>query len=97
VVHMTRNLAGIRITVRKDPEVLLTNMRETHCGEWVLLRMYFLLHQVKEEGVRTEVVSSIAGIFRVWKEGVPKSWHQLRKSTESVKTFVASLVAVSLY
>lgn len=85
----TRCLAAIRITVRKAPEVLVMETKDTMIADWLLVRMCAVLSQTKSAGIRQEIVSTLAEVLRMWKEANPKSWNDLRKCTETIKSYVS--------
>jgi len=85
----TRCLAAIRITVRKAPEVLMLQTKDTVIADWLLVRMCALLSQAKNTRIRQEIESTLAEVSRMWKEANPKSWNDLRKCTETIKSYVS--------
>jgi UME (NUC010) domain len=89
LAQATRSLAAIRATVRKGPEVLLMQTRETIFADWLFPRMCFLLCYVKDDRMRGEIISALADVLRMWKEGHPSSWGELRKCTEKIKSNVS--------
>ena len=88
----TRCLAAIRVTVRKAPEVLVLETNDTSIADWLLIRMCAVLSQTKSDGIREEVISTLAEVLRMWKEGNPKSWNDLRKCTETIKSYVSGSI-----
>jgi hypothetical protein len=48
-----------------------------------------VLYHVKEEKVRIETISVLADVLRVWKDGHPSSWNELRKSTEILRSYIS--------
>jgi hypothetical protein len=75
--------------VRKDPEVLTLQVRETTFANWLIVRMCFLLSHVKNGTTRGEIIGSLAKVLIMWKDANPKSWHELRKCTETIKSNVS--------
>jgi hypothetical protein len=87
-IQATRALAAIRITVRKDPEVLAVQVRENVFADWLVVRMCFLLPHVKSIVTREEIIVNLAKVMNTWKESIPKRWHELRKCTETIKSYI---------
>jgi len=85
----TRCLAAIRITVRKAPEVLVVEFRETMVVDWLLVRMCFVLYQVIDGGIRGEIISTLAEVFKIGKEAVPRTGNDLQKCIETIKSWVS--------
>jgi hypothetical protein len=85
----TRCLAAIRITVRKAPEVLVLETKDTVIADWLLVRMCAVLSQTKSARIRQEIVSTLAEVLKMWREANPKSWNDLRKCTETIKSYVS--------
>ena len=98
VAQATRCLDAIRITVRKEPEVLVLETKETVMADWLFVRICAVLLQDKNqkyEGLKSEIVRTLADVFRMWKEANPKSWSDRRKCTENIKSHVTcTLIAV---
>ena len=66
VAQATRCLAAIRITVRKEPEVLLLETKETAIVDWLFVRMCAVLLQSKDEkyeGLKSGIVRTLGGVF----------------------------------
>ena len=87
----TRCLAAIRITVRKAPEVLVVELKETVLVDWLVLRMCLVLYQVNDRRIRGEIISTLADVFKMWKDAVPKTWNDLRKCIETIKSYVSCI------
>lgn len=85
----TRFLAAIRITVRKDPEVLMLPYRETSFVDWMVGKMGYLLCHGKCQGMRREVINSLANVIVMWRDGLPRTWHELRKCIEGIKSQIS--------
>ena len=75
--------------MRKDPEVLMLPYRETSFVDWVAMRMVYLLCHVKSRGLRREVITSFANVLGMWKDGLPRTWHELRKCIEGIKSHIS--------
>jgi hypothetical protein len=90
LVQATRCLAAIRITVRKAPEVLLAELRETTVVDWLFVRLSFVLSHVKDAGIRVEIISTFAAALNMWKSANPSTWSDLRKCTEIIKSYISS-------
>ena len=92
----TRCLDAIRITVRKAPEVLVVELRETTVVDWLVLRMCFVLCQVNDGRIRDGIISTLANVFKMWKEAVPKTWNDLGKCIETIKSYVTCIASFAL-
>jgi len=73
--------------MRKDPEVLLLKVRDVAVIDWVLIRLCYLLYQIKNEDIRLEIIGTGAAILKAWKEGSPTSWGEVRKCNETLKSY----------
>lgn len=96
VNHATRCLVAIRITVRKTPEVLMSEIKETKVVDWLLVRTCFLLCHIRNEEIRSTLVSTWAEVLNIWKEANPTSWHELRKCINTMKSYVSCTNAPTL-
>ena len=63
--------------------------RETSFVDWVVMKMAYLLCHVKSRGMRQEVINSLANVMRMWKDGLPRTWHELRKCIEGIKSHIS--------
>jgi hypothetical protein len=63
--------------------------RETTFVNWMVMKMGYLLCHVNSLDFRREVVTSLANVVEMWKEGLPRTWHELRKCTEGIKAHIS--------
>jgi hypothetical protein len=63
--------------------------------DWLFIRMCFVLYNIENEGLRVDIINTLAEVLRMWEEANPKTWNDLQKSIETVKSFV-SCILVSL-
>ena len=92
----TRCLAAIRITVRKAPEVLVVELKERTVVDWLIDRMCFVLYQVNDGRIGEDIISTLAEVFKMWKEAVPKTWNDLWKCIETIKSYVTCITFSAL-
>ena len=64
--------------------------------DWLIVRMCFVLHQISDGRIRGEIISTLADTFKTWKEAVPKTWNELRKCIETIKSYVSCIVCSAL-
>lgn len=70
------------------------------CGEttfvnWLVMKMSSLICHVSSLEFRRDVVTSLANVMEVWKEGLPRTWHELRKCTEGIKAHISCIAHTS--
>ena len=75
--------------MRKEPEVLMMETKDTVMADWLLMRMCAVLYHTKSDGIRLEIISTLEDVLKMWKEANPKSWNHLRKCTETMKSYIS--------
>jgi len=75
--------------VRKDPEVLSVKLRDITVIDWILFRLCYLLYQTKDENLEEEIIRTLASIFQTWNDGSPSSWNELKKCSETLKSYIS--------
>lgn len=91
LAQATRCLAAIRITVRKAPEVLLVELKGTKVADWLFVRMCAVLYNINDGRMRVEIVSALAEVLKIWRDAVPKTWNELRKFVEIIKSYISCM------
>lgn len=71
--------------------------RGTTFVNWVVMKMSYLLCHVSSLEFRREVVTSLAAVMEMWKEGLPRTWHELRKCTEAIKAHISCTAHTSFW
>jgi hypothetical protein len=75
----------------------MLEIKDTMISQWLIVRMCTVLLQTKSEGIRLEITSTLADVLRMWKEANPKSWNDLRKCVEMIKSYLScNLLSLSL-
>jgi len=90
IKQATRSVAALRVTVKKSPEVLVLKVKNMIFADWILPRMCSLLSRLDNEGLRLNIVTTLASIVEMWREANPRSLNELRKWTETIKSYVTS-------
>ena len=90
IKQATRSAAALRVTVKKSPEVLALKVKNMIFADWILPRMCSLLSRLDNEELRLDIVTTLASVVGMWRSANPRSLNELRKWTETMKSYVTS-------
>lgn len=59
--------------------------------DWMMVRLCFLVYQVKHEELRDTIIETVACVLNSWKEGSPSCWSEVKKRTETIKSYISGM------
>lgn len=69
----------------------MVKVREVTVIDWMMVRLCLLVYQVKNEELRGTIVETVASVLNSWKEGSPSSWNEVKKRTETIKSYISGM------